>query len=114
MTTMPLARMAATSVASLPLSPAPVGSSGGLVQVVRLRIRMGADAGWVDPPLGAMVRPIRSPGARPVAIAGLVMPSWGTGRIPADRSPDGPINHSWYRWPAGGGGSPAVVSTREW
>jgi hypothetical protein len=66
-----------------------------MVQAVRLSIRIGLDVGWGDPAAGSMVRPAWSPTARPVAITGLVIPLCGAGSMLADRSPCGPISHSW-------------------
>ena len=74
-----------------PAGSAPAGDG----QAVRLSIRMGLDVGWGDPAPGSTVRPTQSSAARPVAITGLVIPLWGAGSRPADRSPRGPISHSW-------------------
>jgi hypothetical protein len=71
------------------------GRGAGALCQARLSMRTGVDAGQDDPAAGATVRPIQSPAARPVVITGPVMPPWGAGSSPADRSPEGPISHSW-------------------
>jgi len=56
--------------------------------------RIAVVVGWGVPPVGSMVRPRWSPGLRPEASTGPVMPCCGSGSIPAGWSPPGLISHS--------------------